>query len=311
MTPATTGLAQSVHTRLVAHAKRLGTDPNLVLTRYAVERFLYRLSRSRHAEQFVLKGALLLLAWLGETIRPTRDADLLGLESLTDVALRELFAEICDLVVEADGMAFDASSVSVSAIRPENAYGGFRITLRARLGNARLRVRVDVGFGDAVTPPPRLLDYPCLLEFPSPRLRAYSVETTIAEKVHTMVALGPNNSRMRDFYDVFVLAKRRDFRGDPLVRALRATFERRRTAFPDSPPLLLIAESPHVAEKGVQWRAFLAKSALRSAPEEFGAVVSALAGFVVPVITAAREGKSFDSRWIDGGPWRSADWKAR
>lgn len=305
MTPATTGLAQSVHTRLVAHAKRLGTDPNFVLTRYAVERFLYRLSRSRHAERFVLKGALLLLAWLGETIRPTRDADLLGLLSLTDDALAALFAEVCDVEVEPDAMSFDGSSVSVSAIRQEDAYGGRRIALRARLGNARLSVQVDVGFGDAVTPPPEWLDYPSLLDFPRPRLRAYGVETTVAEKVHAMVVLGPKNSRMRDFYDVYVLATRRGFRGESLGRALRATFERRRTALPDTLPTLLMPESAQVAEKAVQWRAFLRKSGLSSAPEEFRAVVSALAEFLAPVIAAAREGKAFKAGWIAGGLWRS------
>ena len=158
------GLAQSVQTRLVGHAKALGIDPNLVLTRYAAERLLYRLSRSPHAERFVLKGALMLLVWLGETIRPTRDADLLGFGALDAESLRATFAELCALEVEPDGLLFDAATVQVAPIRVEDAYGGQRIKLLAHLGAARLPVQVDVGIGDAVFPEPQWIDYPSLLD---------------------------------------------------------------------------------------------------------------------------------------------------
>lgn len=198
-------------------------------------------------------------------------------------------------------MSLDASSLKLAAIRPEDEYGGRRLTLRARLGNTRLRVQVDVGFGDAVTPAPEWLEYPSMLALPRPRLRAYSPETTIAEKVHTMVVLGTTNSRMRDFFDLYVLAMRRDFQGERLARALRATFERRRTALPSAIPLLLMPESAEVAEKAVQWGAFLRKSALSSAPGEFEAVVVALAGFLAPVIEAAREGRALKAGWAPVG----------
>ncbi len=159
--------------RLVRHARELGVDPNLVLTRFAVERFLYRLSRSPHAERFVLKGALLLLVWLGEAIRPTRDVDLLGFGDLSDESMTRVFREVCSVEVEPDAMTYLDDSIRVAAIRPGDAYGGKRVTLRARLGPARLRVQVDVGIGDAVTPEPEWLDYPSLLGFPGARLRAY------------------------------------------------------------------------------------------------------------------------------------------
>ncbi len=226
MTAAVRGLAQSVQTRLVRHAKALGLDPNLVLARYATERFLYRLSKSRHADQFILKGAPLILAWLGETIRPTRDADLLGFGDLSEGALVQTFREILSVEVEADGLTFDPFSIQVAAIRPEDEYGGRRVNLLARLGPARLRVQVDIGIGDSVEPEPEWLDYPSLLDLPRPRLRAYCPETAIAEKLHAKVVLGTKNTRMRDFFDVHALSTRESFEGAVLAGAIRATFWR-------------------------------------------------------------------------------------
>lgn len=265
------GLARSVQVRLVRHAKTSGLDPNLVFTRYAVERFLYRLSRSRHAEQFVLKGALLLLVWLGETLRPTRDADLLGFGELSDDALVRIFGEVCGVEVEPDAVTFEAGSVTVAAIREEDAYGGRRVTLRGQLGAARLTVQVDIGIGDAVTPAPQWLDYPSLLDLPRPRLRAYPRETVLAEKVHAMVLLGMRNSRMKDYFDVHALLREEKMDAEELVRALCATFERRRTALPEGMPAGLSDAFAGDAAKQAQWRAFLDKNRLKG--PEFNAVV--------------------------------------
>lgn len=165
----------------------------------SVERFLYRLSRSAYAERFVLKGALLLLVWLGETLRPTRDADLLGFGELSDDTLRDIFREVCTVEVEPDAVSLLPDTVEVQAIREEDAYGGRRITLQGRLGTARLRVQVDIGVGDVVNPEPQWLEYPSLLGLPRPRLRAYPREALVAEKLHAMVVLGMRNSRMKDF----------------------------------------------------------------------------------------------------------------
>lgn len=189
------GLARSVQVRLARHAKAIGVDPNLVLTRYGAERFLYRLSRSRHAERFVLKGALLLLAWLGETLRPTRDVDLLGFGELTDGELLAILREVCGVAVDPDAVTFDAASAKVAPIREDDAYGRRRVTVRGRIGTARVAVQVDIGIGDAVTPAPEWLEYPSFLDFPSPRLLAYPRETVLAEKLHAMVLLGVRNSR--------------------------------------------------------------------------------------------------------------------
>jgi len=256
------GLARSVQTRLARHAKLINTDPNLVLTRFAVERFLYRLSRSPHVDRFVLKGALLMLAWLGDALRPTRDADLLGFGDLSDTALENIFADVCKMDVEPDAMVYLADTVCVEPIRAEDAYGGQRVTLDATLGAARLRVQMDVGIGDAVVPPAVWLDYPSLLDFPRPRLRAYAAETVIAEKFHAIVVLGLRNSRMKDYFDLYALSHRDAEHVSQVDAAAAATFERRKTPLPDAWPLGLSDEFAHDAAKLAQWQAFLAKNRL-------------------------------------------------
>lgn len=306
MTRAHEGLPVSIQVRLARHARELGMDPNLVLTRFAVERFLYRLSRSPFADRFVLKGALLMLVWLGETVRPTRDADLLGFGEITQQSLAQILADVCRLEVEPDGLEFLPSSIRVSAIRAEDPYGGLRATLEARLGKARLRVQVDVGIGDAVSPDPVWLDYPVLLDFPKPRLRAYRPETAIAEKLHAMVMLGEANSRMRDFFDIHALARHERFEGDVLSRALCATFERRRTPIPEALPLALTPGFAGIREKQVQWRGFLQRNRVLVAPPELAAVVAEIAAFLEPVIESARRGSTLRSTWPPGGPWQEA-----
>lgn len=269
----TTGHARSVQVRLVAHAKRLGIDPNVVLTRYVCERLLYRLSRSAHADRFVLKGALLLLIWLGETIRPTRDADLLGFGEIDTEALRNLFREVSALQVEPDGVEFDSESLRVSPIRVEDAYGGQRVELTALLGKARLRVQVDVGIGDAIVPEPQWIEYPSLLDLPPPRLRAYRPETVIAEKLHAMVALGAANSRMRDFFDVHARASGRPFDGTELAEAIASTFARRRTELPHELPIALTREFAAIPGKPAQWAGFTRRLIGGVPPPEFTVVI--------------------------------------
>ena len=303
MTNETTGLARSIHTRLVAHAKELEVDPNLVLTRFAIERFLYRLSRSPYAEQFVLKGALLLLVWLGETLRPTRDADLLGFGDLSEETLAEVFRSICTIDVEPDGVDFDPESIRVTPIRQEDPYGGTRITLTGHLGAARIRVQVDVGTGDTPTPEPTWLEYPSLLDLPKPRLRAYRPETAIAEKVHAMVVLGSKNSRMRDFFDVYALAEHASFEGRTLSDAIRTTFARRRTPIPQGIPLALTSEFADSREKKTQWTAFLRKNRLDTAPKELRRVVEGIAAFIGPVLSTLASSSPFDGKWPAAGPW--------
>lgn len=257
-----------------------------MLTRYAVERYLYRLSRSQHAQRFVLKGALLLMAWLGETLRPTRDADLLGFGDLSDDELVGILRDVCAVVVEPDAMVFLPDSVRVEHIRVEDAYGGRRATIEARLGKARLSVQVDIGIGDVVTPPAEWLEYPGLLDLPRARLRAYPRETVIAEKLHAMVLLGTRNSRMKDYFDLRALAREGAVDVDQLATAIAATFARRRTQVPDGIPDGLgevFARDPGAA---AQWNAFLTRSRIEA--PAFGEVVREVREFVSEPLRRAR-----------------------
>ena len=290
MSGARDGLARSVQVRLTRHAQAIGVDPNLVLTRYAVERFLYRLSRSPHADRFVLKGALVLLAWLGETLRPTRDADLLGSGDLSEAALARIFDEVCEMEVEPDAMTFLADTVNVAPIRVESDYGGYRVTVQSRLGAARLRVQVDVGIGDIVVPEPAWLDYPGLLDLPRPRLRAYSRASVMAEKLHAMVVLGSANSRVKDYFDLHALLLENAVTAGELERALSATFERRGTALPDGVPFGLTDEFARDASKQTQWQAFLDKNRLEAPRLE--QVVADIRGRIAGALRAAREAES-------------------
>lgn len=247
----------------------------------------------------------MMLVWLGETIRPTRDADLLGFGELSEQSLTRVFAEVCEVHVEPDGMRFLSDSIRVVPIRAEDAYGGLRATLDGRLGNARLRVQVDVGIGDAVTPEPEWLDYPGMLDLPHARIRAYRPETSIAEKLHAMVVLGAANSRMRDFFDIYALSERQSFDGTLLARAVRATFERRRTPIPDCLPLALTSEFAAMKDKQVQWQGFMRKNGLTSAPFDLRQTIERLAAFLGPVINAARADGRVEAAWPAAGPWKA------
>ncbi|MDQ3699592.1 MAG: nucleotidyl transferase AbiEii/AbiGii toxin family protein, partial [Chloroflexota bacterium] len=232
-------LAASVRARLTNEARRSGRPFQEVLTHFTLERFLYRLSRSRQADRFVLKGGLLLRAWHGPMSRPTRDADLLGHGNPSVEEMVRVMQEVCAATAEPDGSRFDPTSVRGDRTRPDEEYKGVQIHIVGHLGQARTRFKVDIGFGDAVVPGPVQLNYPTILDFPAPRLRAYTRDSLVAEKFHAMVSLGEVNSRLKDFYDIWFLAKQFTFDAPHLGAAIRATFARRGTEMPHSPlPLL-------------------------------------------------------------------------
>jgi len=296
MSLAPRGLVQSVQTRLLRHARSIGADPNSILARYGLERFLQRLGRSPHVDRFVLKGGMLLRVWLGETSRPTRDADFLGYGDLPTAELQRIFREVCDVAVEPDGVSFAPDSVRVAPIRVEDAYGGQRVTLRGLLGKAQLTVQADVGIGDAVTPKPEWIDYPSLLDLPRPRLLAYRPETTIAEKLHAMASLGMTNTRIRDFFDIYELARQHEFDGAVLASAIRDTFAGRSTPLGPDLPLALTPAFGADADKQAQWRAFVRKSRLVDAPQELRTVTEAIAGFLGPILVAIDAGGPIRTR---------------
>lgn len=258
----TGNLPASILARLLTLARQRGDDYNLLLTRFAVERLLARVSTSPHAGRFLLKGALLFSLWYDTPHRPTRDADLLGFGPDDAASLVATFREVAAMDL-GDGIVFDPASIKAAAIREDNAYGGTRIQLTARIGSARCALQIDVGFGDAVTPEPQTLAYPTLLNgFQPPMLRVYPVYTVIAEKYQAMVMLGRANSRMKDFFDLAFIARRTELDGATLASAIAATFARRQTALPAERPLALTSEFSDEPAKQRQWRAFLGKNRL-------------------------------------------------
>lgn len=297
------GLAQSVRARLLAAATATASDPNTVLARYGIERFLYRLSISPHADRFVLKGAMLLSAWLGQDARPTRDIDLLGLGTFTLDELAEIAREVCVRPCEPDGMAFMPETVKATGIRTSGQYRGARLTLFGALGRARVKVQVDVGVGDATTPGPAFLDFPSLLGFQRPRLRAYRPETVVAEKVHAMTVLATANTRLKDIHDVAALCRQVDFDGVTLASAIEATFARRKTALPPSLPAALTPDFAADSARQAQWRAFLSRSRLGNSTATLENAAAEAARFLEPVLSAVRGNLPFASFWKARGPW--------
>lgn len=266
-------IGASVRQRLLNLAHARGQPMELLLTRYALERLLHRLSLSPHRERFVLKGAMLLATWFDEPHRATRDVDLLGFGDAADEALLGTFREIMAIGVD-DGVSFDLKGLRIEAIREEVKYGGSRLRTTAALAGARIPITVDIGFGDAVEPGVEDIDLPVLLDMPSPHLRAYPLETVIAEKFHAMVVLGRANSRMKDYYDVWMLTSTFDIEPERLQRAIAATFARRKTEIPGSVPDGLSDDFYADAGKQRQWDAF-ARNLSGQVPE-LGRVVLAL-----------------------------------
>lgn len=285
----TAGLTASIHARLLNLAKARGDDFNLILTRYAIERFLYRLSLGPEREAFWLKGALLFDLWFDVPHRPTRDADFLGFGPADTEALASTIREICGVAVD-DGMEFDPASITVEDIREEANYGGLRVRLVSRLGNARCTVQLDVGYGDAVTPGPEEAVYPTLLDDqPAPRLRVYPRAAVAAEKLEAIVSLGMANSRMKDFFDLRALAHEGVLDARLLGDAIAATFQRRGTAVPEDVPLGLSDEFARDAMKRAQWKAFLGKNRL-DAPT-LDEVIEEVRRFVTEPLKLARQRK--------------------
>lgn len=304
MTARKTNMAASVRQRLLSRARKRREDFGLLLPRFGTERLLYRLGASEYGAAFILKGAMLFPLWGMDEHRPTRDADLLGFGESTEAHLVEVFRDVCRVEVEDDGLRFDPQSVQAGAIREEMEYGGIRVRLTATLDGARIPLQVDVGFGDAISPAPEEVDYPTLLDLPAPHLRVYPRESVVAEKFQAMIHLGMVNSRMKDFYDVWMLSRLFEFDGTTLARAVERTFERRRTAIPAETPLPLTAEFYDDPGKAVQWRAFLGRNGLEGEGTTFETVAGAVEGFLMPVCRAMQAGNRFEATWPMGGPWR-------
>jgi len=302
-----TDIAASVRQRLLNLARQRNEDFGLIMSRYATERLLYRLAESPYADEFILKGAQLFSLWFEVPNRATRDLDLLSRGDAAIPRLKTVFRSLCEQTPESpDGIVFLADSVRGEAIREEAAYEGVRIYINYHLAGARDRLQVDIGFGDVVIPAPQIVDIPPLLDSPAPRLKAYPRETVVAEKFEAMVVLGIANSRMRDFYDLWMLARESTFDGATLCEAIRATFERRRTVLPASPPVALSAEFYEDFAKQAQWAAFLRRGRLREDKPGLVVVIGELQRFLMPPTQAITAGAPFEMRWSNSEGWQPA-----
>lgn len=285
---------QSVRERLLTIARERNIQLEYLLLRYAFERFLYRLGKSDYSERFILKGASAFSIWMGPFCRVTRDADMESFgDSSPDVVIGA-FKSICTVSCPEDAVEFDLDSFTSEDIKEDDKYPGLRVSFTAYIGGARVAMQIDVGFGDSVYPKAETSDYPVLLDGDLPRVLVYPRYTVVAEKFHTMVDRGLLNSRLKDYYDIWLLTERFDFEAELLKTAIRRTFERRETSLPSMLPESLSADFFGNPLKVSQWNAFLRKLGDAPQPDSLGAATMRIADFLKPVISAP---DSLVGRW--------------
>ena len=299
-------ISASIRQRLLNISKEKKEDFGLVLTRYALERFLYRLGKSSYKKSFILKGALLFWVWGENSYRPTRDADFLahGDDSLDH--LKKVIQEMCTIEVSDDGMFYLANTVQVLRLKEGEEYQGARVTFVGKLTEAKIAMQIDIGFGDVVTPKPKEITYPTLLKIEPPTLKAYPQETVISEKLQAMVMLGIANSRMKDFYDIWLMSNQFAFDGALLSEAIQKTFERRKTEIPKKLPFALTAEFYDTPIKQSQWSAFIQKNKL--VPDgsiKFSETINQIKRFLMPLLESLTQEKEFKKKWVPNKGWHT------
>ena len=268
-----------------------------------MERFLARLSVSKHVDNFILKGGLMFAVWNTSYTRPTKDIDFLANMANDIETAASVVRDICNLADETDGVEFDPESVKPVVIKEDADYEGVRVTFMGYLQAAKIHMQIDLGFGDVVTPEPQLLTYPTILNHVAPQIKGYPAETVVAEKFEAMVQLGQLNSRIRDFYDIWSMSKQFEFDGESLSKAIVGTFANRETNIePD--PVAFRSEFTEDQTKQAQWKGFCRKSKIESAPKDLKEMVAEVALFLKPVAEAIVEEKSFSRTWKPGGSWQ-------
>jgi len=295
-------IEHSVHQRLLDRARKENRPFDEFLQYFAMERFLYRLSKSGYRDSFVLKGALLLTIWEIPVTRPTRDIDLLGITDNSVENIITIVKEICRTEVERDGIEFNESTVAGERITENADYEGVRVRIRGSLGKTRITLQLDIGFGDLIIPEAEDIHYSSILGFPAPILKGYSKESMIAEKFEAMVKLGIFNSRVKDFYDIWLLSRQFDFECRILAEAITKTFTNRNTELP-SKIGTLIHELKHDPSKEKQWVGFKRKNKLNNAPDEFSIVLDDISSFLSLPVKAIKVRNPCESRWNAPGPW--------
>lgn len=293
----------AVHRGLLAIARERKADFNAILAQYAIERLIDRLSKSAESPRFVLKGAMLFRVWTSELHRPTRDVDFLGRGDPSPAVVSDAFRAIVSVAAD-DGLRFATESISVKEIREEQDYDGVRVTVMAYLSHVPITVRIDVGFGDVVTPRAAERLFPTLLGHDAPSILAYPPETSVAEKVEAMCKLGIINSRMKDYHDLIMISRRFEFSGETLARALHATFHRRNTRLPAGTPTGLSEEFGCDNEKRRQWNAYLTRMSIDDMPTSLPEVIMKTQTFVLPAVNAAAGTGPTPGHWNPASGWR-------
>ena len=295
-------VSASIRQRLLNKAREQNVLFDELLKLYAMERFLFRISKSEYKNKLILKGALMLLVWDAPQSRTTQDIDLLGRIDNDLNTIADVVKSICNVEQEPDGISFDTNSIHVERITEELEYQGVRAQMICYLGTARIHMQIDIGFGDKVIPKPVEIEYPTILDTPKPFLLGYSKESSIAEKFEAMVKLDRMNSRMKDFYDIWLLSRSYDFDGRILSDAIRKTFETRGTKIePDITAFTKEFSEDH--EKSNLWNSFLEKSKLQDVPEDFPSIVKDISDFIMPVIKAIYHNEDFRRMWNPDSNW--------
>ena len=292
-------------------SRETGEDFQFLLQRYAAERFLYRLGESQHRERYVLKGAMLLVPLGRSSLPPDAGSRFHRLRKPPDRRralhhpryLRDPRRRRWSCFRQRGHRGRTLPGTSVEPFREHQEYDGFRALFWARISGARIRMRIDVGFGNAIQPQPTDADYPTLLDAPHPQIRVYPREAVVAEKLHAMVVLGERNSRYKDFYDLHALAQCSSFEGENLLRAMGATFDQRRTAITQGLPVALTPRFYEDAERAEHWRTYLDRNELPGAPPDFGIVGEGLLSFLREPWEAMARGSGFTGIWPVGGRW--------
>lgn len=292
----------SVRQRLLNQARTDKRTFSELLQYFAMDRFLYRMSISDYAETFILKGALMLRAWKSPVFRPTMDIDMLAHRTSNEISeLEGVIRNICTTAVEPDGLNFEQQSVHGGRIVEEADYEGVRVTFFGKLDTARIRMQIDIGFGDVIYPGPQHIEMPTILDFPPVIINAYSLESAIAEKFEAMIKLDVLNSRMKDFYDIWSLSRQFNFSSKDLQKAIDLTLHNRKTEVPE---VLTPFSNKFIKDKSTQWNAFRKKMKNDTVPEEFSKVVHHIAMFLEPAISGIRSKSDSDFQWEAPGPWK-------
>lgn len=298
-------IAASVHQRLLNKARETKRPFQELLQYYAMERFLFRLSKSKHAREFVLKGAFMLRAWDFPATRPTKDLDFSGKFRNDPDTVIPMITDICRTKVKPDGIVFDDAAISADEIIADAEYVGLKILIRGLMGETRISLQLDIGFSGAAIPSPKIKELPSILDLPPLKILCYTLESTIAEKFLAMVKRDVLNSRMKDFYDIWMLSSRNDFNGQTLGKAIEKAFAENGMEIDPKPTAFTMAFRKS-EDKAIQWNAFIRKNRIDDAPKSFEKATATVTAFLKPLVTAVSESAYSKLKWKHPGPWK--DW---